>query len=252
MRNIKFVGVIATIVMTANAIAQLPAPAARSPATSMLPNDPFTNVTTRFTCAEGQALVIAAKVAPKSMDLEFDAKRGIVGAGSAAVSGSFDPLAAAVASENVTGRYRDNLTRNVGSGNFKVGTITRESEGFAQRERMQREDQQRRLNQAESRNATTKRLTREELADQRDAFEDMLDALAKDQPIIVKHKYKTYTLSLERTYTGPKYVNRTQGIEWVFKNRQGTLKNSFSGRVLAAHCRQGVSLEKEPEIPGSN
>jgi hypothetical protein len=252
VKNIFFIGAAAAVAITANALAQLPSPSARPPATSMLPNDPFTNVTTRFTCAEGQALVVAAKVAPKSMDLEFDAKRGIVSSGAVAASSAFDPLAAAVASENVTGRYRDDLNRSVSNGNFKVGTITRESEGFAQRERMQRDDQQRRLNQVESRNATTKKLSREELADQRDAFEDMLDTLAKDQPIIVKHKYKTYTLNLERTYTGPKYINRTQGVEWVFKNRQGTLRNSFSGRILAAHCRQGVSLEKEPDIPGSN
>jgi hypothetical protein len=251
MNNYLYAAVMVSSLSSA-ALAQSPAPVARPSASSMLPTDPFTNVTTRFTCAEGQALEIAAKVVPKSMDLEFDLKRGIVASGSTAASGSFDPLAAAVASENVTGRYRDDLNRSVGSGNFRVGTITRESEGFAQRERMQREDQQRRLNQAESRNVTTKKLTREELADQRDAFEDMLDALAKNQPIIVKHKYKTYTLNLERTYTGPKYINRTQGVEWVFKNRQGTLKNSFSGRILATHCRQGVSLEKAPDFPGSN
>ncbi len=225
---------------------QIPAPIP----SSLLPDNPFTTVTTRFSCADGQSLVITAKVPPKTLSVEFDDKRGIVVSRSEVGVEGYDPLAAAIASERISARGNQDFSNlRVGDRGTSVSSTDRDAQFWKQMETKRMTENRDRLSKAESRNAPTRKLSREELSDQRDAFDEMLDTLERTQPIMVKHKYKTYSLMLERTYTGPKYVSRTQGVEWSVRNRLGTLRSAFSGRLLATHCRQGVALEKAADLP---
>jgi hypothetical protein len=253
MKNIFVLGLLVSALNSAAALAQT-SPVAPSPIpSSLLPEDPFTTVTTRFSCADGQSLVITAKVPPRTLSVEFDDKRGIVayrsediGAGGAA----YDPFAAGIASERITARGpRDFSNLRVGSTTTSVSREDSDTQHWAKVEANRRAENRDRLLKAESRNAPTRKLTREELRGQRDAYEEMLENLERTQPIVVKHRYRSYSLMLERTYTGPKYVSRAQGIEWSVRNRLGALRSSFSGRLLASHCRQGGAVERAADLP---
>jgi hypothetical protein len=229
MKNIFVFGLLLSVLHPEMVIAQMTTVMPTPIPSSLLPDDPFTTVTTRFSCAEGQSLVITAKVPPKTLSVEFDDKRGIVAYRSEGSAGAaYDPLAAGIASERITAR---------------------EARFWAKVEADRRAENRDRLTKAESRNAPVRKLTKDELSSQRDAYEEMLDNLERTQPIIVKHKYRSYSLMLERTYTGPKYVSRSQGVEWSVRNRLGMLRSTFSGRLIATNCRQGSALEKAADMP---
>jgi hypothetical protein len=230
--------------------AQLPTPVPAPIPSSLLPDDPFTTITTRFSCAEGQVLVITAKVPPKTLSIEFDDKRGIVASRSEGGADAYDPLSATIASERITARGgRDFSNLRVDSSTMSVNKVDSEAQFWQSLEAKRRAENRDRLTKAEGRNVTARKLSKAELSDQRDAYDEMLDTLERAQPIVLKHKYKSYSLMLERTYTGPKYVSRTQGVEWSVRNRLGTLRSAFSGRILATHCRQGVASEKAADLP---
>ncbi len=72
-----------------------------------------------------------------------------------------------------------------------------------------------------------------------DALDDLDLNLKKIKPVTLTFKYKNYQLNAEKALTGWHLTNRTQGISWAVKQGKGTLKNSYSGRVLAQDCRGG-------------
>ncbi len=218
---------------------------------SLLPDDPFTTITTRFSCAESQTLVITAKVPPKTLSVEFDDKRGIVASRSESSSVGFDALSATIASERITGRSASDYSNlRVNDGTTSVAReLDSDTQFWKKMETKRRTENRDRLALAENRNASGRKLSKDELNDQRGAYDDMLDALERTQPIVVKHKYKSYSLMLERSYTGPKYVSRTQGVEWSVRGRLGLLRNTFSGRIIASNCRQGIASERAADLP---
>jgi hypothetical protein len=251
MKNTRVLILMIWLAQPIAAMAQLPTVVPTPIPSSLLPDDPFTTVTTRFSCADSQSLVITARVPPKTLSVEFDDKRGIVayrseGGGAA----GFDTFAAGIASERITARgSRDFSNLRVGSTTTSVSRDDGDTRHWAKVEANRRAENRDRLTKAESRNTPVRKLTKDELSSQRDAYDDMLDSLERTQPIIVKHKYRSYSLMLERTYTGPKYVSRSQGVEWSVRNRLGMLRSTFSGRLIATHCRQGSAYEKEADMP---
>jgi hypothetical protein len=251
MKNVFVLSLLLVLLHPELVLAQMTTTVPTPIPSSLLPDDPFTTVTTRFSCAEGQSLVITAKVPPKTLSVEFDDKRGIVAYRSeGSVGAAYDPLAAGIASERITARgSRDFSDMRVGSTTTSVSRDDGESRFWAKVEADRRAENRDRLTKAESRNSPVRKLTKDELSSQRDAYEEMLDNLERTQPIIVKHKYRSYSLMLERTYTGPKYVSRSQGVEWSVRNRLGMLRSTFSGRLIATNCRQGSALEKAADMP---
>jgi hypothetical protein len=98
-----------------------------------------------------------------------------------------------------------------------------------------------------------------------DALETLDTTLKKLHPVELKFKFKTYQLNPERSALGLQYLSRTQGVVWTERAGKGTLKNLFSGRVLAYDCRSGVPLITDapesadsdlsafaPKLPGTN
>jgi hypothetical protein len=251
MKIIFVLGLLVSVLHSPFAAAQMTTTVPAPIPSSLLPDDPFTTVTTRFSCADGQSLVITAKVPPRTLSVEFDDKRGIVAYQSEGSTGAaYDPFAAGIASERISARgNRDFSDLRVGSTTTSVSKDDSYTRHWEKVEANRRAENRDRLTKAESRNVAARKLTKEELSGQRDAYDEMLDNLGRTQPIIVKHKYRSYSLMLERTYTGPKYVSRAQGIEWSVRNRLGTLRSSFSGRLLASHCRQGGAVERAADLP---
>jgi hypothetical protein len=83
---------------------------------------------------------------------------------------------------------------------------------------------------------------------------DLLDSdLKQVLPVELSFKFKKYELRAERGALGLQYVNRMSGVVWSGRNGKTTLKNSFSGRILAHDCRAGVPFEMDaPESADSD
>jgi hypothetical protein len=78
-----------------------------------------------------------------------------------------------------------------------------------------------------------------------DALDALDESLKKSHPMELKFKYKTYPLTPERGALGLQFINRSLGVVWSERAGKATLKNIFSGRVLAFDCRAGVPFETD-------
>ncbi len=220
-----------TVLFLALAIQQTAAQAQSQKANprDLLPSDPFVTTITRYSCAGGQAVTVTERLAPRDATLAFDDRRGIVSAKSAGQGSSIS--AADQRSSSPLGA---------------TGSRDAEAQWLAKQENAR---QAKRADQFRigDRKGSARALSAEELAEQRQAYDNMMDDLGKVQPIVLKYKFKAYTLNAERVLGKVHFVNRSQGVDWSATSRIWTLKNAFSGRILVQGCRQGVPFESAAE-----
>jgi hypothetical protein len=195
----------------------------------LLPSDPFITTITRYNCAGGQAVTVTERIAPRDATLAFDDRRGIV---SSKTQGQGSSISAA--------------DQRSGAPLGASGSRDAEAQWLAKQENVR---QAKRADQFRigDRKGAARALTSEELGEQRAAYDNMMDDLGKVQPLVLKHKFKAYTLTAERVLGKVHFVNRSQGVDWSATSRVWTLKNAFSGRVLVQGCRQGVPFESAAE-----
>jgi hypothetical protein len=80
-----------------------------------------------------------------------------------------------------------------------------------------------------------------------DALDEIDSNMRSEKPITLTLKHKRYELKLERGALGWHYINRGQGVVWTIRGGKGTLKNAFSGRILAHDCKAGTSLTTDSQ-----